>query len=469
MSTKKKAKRLLGTALVKVGLLDKAATGAPRRMTEATPALKPEIDIPDTYGKVEKLLRARAPMVFVSGNAGTGKTTLIRYLTGRLPQRSVIVAPTGVAALNAEGVTVHSFFQFPPRIQDPREIRMLADRKLIRKLDLLIVDEVSMLRCDVLDSIDLFLRKNRETTEPFGGVQLLFVGDLFQLPPVVPRSEREVLEAKGYASPYFFSAFGLREVPLAHVELDHVYRQDDPAFVRLLNNLRVAEATDQVVDEINGSCRGGLSEDYEITLTCTNKQADEINAASMEAIHSAEHVFHGDVEGDFRLNRGKLPSPLDLRLKQGARVMFTKNDDQRRWVNGTSGVVKDLYGDLIRVQIGGQPGSTYEVERVAWESYEYVLDPEQDRIVAQKIGEYRQYPLMLAWAVTIHKSQGKTLGSVLIDFGSRTFASGQAYVALSRCRSLDGIRLARPLRAADVKFDPTIRRFYEALMPPGGD
>ena len=468
MSTKKTAKHLLGTALVKVGLLDKAATVTPQRLiTKATPRLKSEIDVPDTYGQVEGLLRAGAPLVFVSGNAGTGKTTLIHYLSSRLPQRSVIVAPTGVAALNAGGMTVHSFFQFPPRIQDPGEIRMLADRQLIRKLELLIVDEVSMLRCDVLDSIDLFLRKNRESGRPFGGVQLLFVGDLFQLPPVVPRDEREVLEARGYTSPYFFSAFGLRDVPLAHVELDRVYRQDDPAFVHLLNNLRAAEATDQVVNEINGSCRDSRSTDYEITLTCTNKQADAINKTSMEVLRSTEHVFHGDIEGNFRLDRGKLPSPLDLRLKRGARVMFTKNDDQRRWVNGTSGVVTELSGDSIRVQTGGQSGSAHDVERVAWESYEYVLDDDQGRIVAQKIGEYQQYPLMLAWAVTIHKSQGKTLGKVLVDFGSGTFASGQAYVALSRCRSLDSIRLARPLRAADVKFDPTIRRFYEALAQVG--
>ncbi|MHB1343684.1 MAG: ATP-dependent DNA helicase [Thermoleophilia bacterium] len=441
---------------------------APRLDKPAASAFPPAIDIPESYDEVERLIIAGSPAIFVSGSAGTGKTTLIRHLGNVLPHRTVVVAPTGVAALNAGGVTIHSFFQFPPRIQDPSEIRLLADRKLIRKLELLVVDEVSMLRCDVLDCIDAFLRANRDVEEPFGGVQMLFVGDLYQLPPVVPRHEWEVLRSRGYASPYFFSAHALQEVPLAHVELDRVYRQRDPAFVALLNTIREAEDIGAVVGEINDSCCDAGDGDHDITLTCTNRRADEINSTSMAALDSAEYLFEGEIEGVFRLDKQKLPSPIDLRLKVGARVMFTRNDEERRWVNGTTGIVREVDARSIRVEVGGRRSSkVYDVLPVAWESYEYVFDEAEQQIVARKTGEYRQYPLMLAWAVTIHKSQGKTLDRILVDFGSGAFASGQAYVALSRVRSLDGIRLARPLRVTDVKCDPIIRRFYQALYEAG--
>jgi ATP-dependent DNA helicase PIF1 len=288
------------------------------------------------------------------------------------------------------------------------------------------------------------------------------VGDLFQLPPVVPRHEWEVLQTRGYGSPYFFSAFALQDLPLAHVELDRVYRQHDPAFVALLNRLRMAEGTGQAVWEINRSCAGKVADDHDITLTCTNSQADRMNGASMAAIDSTEYAFQGEIEGDFRFAKDKLPSPLDLRLKVGARVMFTKNDEEKRWVNGTMGIVREVDGEVVLVEPSDGSSPVYDVLPVAWESYEYALDDEQ-HIVARKIGEYRQFPLMLAWAVTIHKSQGKTLDRVLVDFGSGAFASGQAYVALSRVRSLDGIRLARRLRVTDVRCDKAIRRFYQTL------
>ena len=463
MSPARKPKHFLGTTLATVGALNDAATVGGSGPAKKASAKCPAIDVPESYGKVEELIRAGRPLVFVSGNAGTGKTTLIHYLSDTVPQRTVVVAPTGVAALNAGGVTIHSFFQFPPKIQDPSEIRVLADRSLIRKLDLLVIDEVSMLRCDVLDAIDAFLRINRDSPQPFGGVQLLLVGDLFQLPPVVPSHEREVLEARGYASPYFFSALALQELPLTHVELDRVYRQTDPAFVELLNKLRAAEETEEAAEEINRCCLGKTITDCDLTLTCTNKAADEINAGSLAAIEETEYLFEGEIEGRFGLTGDKLPSPLELRLKVGARVMFTKNDEQKRWVNGTMGVVRGFEGADIRVEVGGRSGPVLEVAPVTWESHRYVLSDDKQRIVAEKIGEYRQYPLMLAWAVTIHKSQGKTLDKILVDFGSRTFAGGQAYVALSRVRSLDALRLARPLRVTDVKCDPVIRRFYEAL------
>jgi ATP-dependent DNA helicase PIF1 len=246
------------------------------------------------------------------------------------------------------------------------------------------------------------------------------------------------------------------------VELEHVYRQTDPTFVSLLNRLRVAEDTDAVVEQINNRCYHADDTEHELTLACTNKAADGLNEAAMASLDTTEYLLQGTIEGTFSRDRERLPSPMDLRLKVGAQVMFTKNDEQQRWVNGSLGLVRGMAGDSVQVQMTGDGERTvHDVLPVSWETYEYGLDPTEDRIVAQKVGEYRQYPLMPAWAVTIHKSQGKTLGQVLIDFGWGAFAPGQAYVALSRCRTLDGIRLARPLRSADVKCDPRIRRFYE--------
>jgi ATP-dependent DNA helicase PIF1 len=423
------------------------------------PASAPMV-VPGGYLEVQRLIEAGSPLVFVSGNAGTGKTTLIRYLRDGLDRRSVVLAPTGVAALNAGGATIHSFFRFPPRIQDLRDIRVPADSRLYQRLELIIIDEVSMVRADILDSIDVFLRECQGCSRAFGGVQLLLLGDMFQLPPVVSSAERDVFAARGYASPYFFSALALQDVPLAHVELDEVFRQTDPEFISLLNRLRIGEGTVTAVEDINRHCLRESS-DHEITLTCTNRVADDLNEAAMAALDADEAVFLGESEGKFKLDGDRLPSPLELRLKVGARVMFTRNDESGRWVNGSLGIVTFLGGTRVEVEL--TDGSVHDVERVTWQTFEYRLDRAADRIFADEVGHYRQYPLMLAWAVTIHKSQGKTLGNVLVNFGSGAFAPGQAYVALSRCRSLESIRLARPLRVSDVRCDPRIRRLYQAL------
>ncbi|MBN1628655.1 MAG: AAA family ATPase [Thermoleophilia bacterium] len=424
------------------------------------PGRQQALIIPKGYVRVRESLAAGAPLVFVSGNAGTGKTTLIRYLRESLDLRCVVLAPTGVAALNAGGVTVHSFFRFPPRIQDPRDVRVPADCRLYQSVELLIIDEVSMLRADLLDCIDVFLRQCNSSFRPFGGVQLLFLGDLFQLPPVVSRAEGQVLAHRGYATPYFFSASVLDDVHLLHVELDENFRQSDAHFVSLLNRLRVGEDLEAVVEELNSRCLGESS-GHEITLACTNQVADGLNAAAMAALDCEEVLFVGATDGKFKVDGDRLPSPLELRLKVGARVMFTKNDESGRWVNGTLGVVTWLSGDRVEVQL--TDGSVREVERVTWQTVEYRVDQAGDRIVAHEVGHFAQYPLMLAWAVTIHKSQGKTLGNILVDFGWGAFAPGQAYVALSRCRSLENLRLARPLRVSDVRCDARVRHFYTTL------
>ncbi len=416
--------------------------------------------IPQGYVKARRLVEEGSRVVFVSGNAGTGKTTLIRYLQDDLALRHVVLAPTGVAALNAGGATIHSFFRFPPRIIDSDGLRIPRDRRLYQKLELLIIDEASMVRADTLDNIDAFLRACNDDYSPFGGVRLLLLGDMFQLPPVVTSAEREVLERRGYESPYFFSAACLRGVGIAHVELDEIFRQTDPEFIALLNKVRVAEETESVVQRLNAWC-GNPEREHDITLTCTNAAADAINGEELARLPGEERLFLGESAGRFGVDGDRLPSPAELRLKPGARVMFTKNDEEGRWVNGTLGVVTWLAAQRIEVNVVG--AGIHEVPRVVWQSYTYRFDRESDRIVSDEVGHYTQFPLMPAWAVTIHKSQGKTLGRVLVDLGSGAFAPGQAYVALSRCRSLDGLRLARPLRVSDIRCDTRIRRFHEAL------
>jgi len=459
-------KRLLGVKPIDIGELNRRATKQPLQNAPGETIKNPfeGVQISDEYKTVESLLNAGCPAVFVTGNAGTGKSTLIHYLRTVLKKKMVVVAPTGVAALNVGGVTIHSFFQFKPKIHEDEDIKLVYDRKLYQKLDLLIIDEVSMVRCDLMDSIDKFLRKNRSSDIPFGGVQLLLIGDLFQLPPVVPKQERVVLSSKGYASPYFFSSFSLQKSSMVPVELTSVYRQNDDLFISLLNRIRTGEDIETTISEVNARCYQKNNAITDITLTCTNNRADQINMKELHQIPQKEYAFKGEIKGRFSLEEDKLPAPFDLRLKVGARVMFTKNDDNRRWVNGTLGIIRTIDQESVGVElVTDHKGKIHDVQRVTWEAYKYVYDPVKDKIVAEKVGAYTQYPLMLAWAVTIHKSQGKTLDKVLVDLGNAAFASGQVYVALSRCKSMAGISLQRPIRKADVICDPLIKRFYFAM------
>lgn len=306
-----------------------------------------------------------------------------------MDRKLVIVAPTGVAALNVGGVTIHSFFQLPPKIHEEEDIKLVYDRKLYQKLELLIIDEVSMVRCDLMDSVDKFLRKNRSDNTPFGGVQLLLTGDLFQLPPVVPKREWDVLKAKGYASPYFFSSFALQKTSLAPLELPSVYRQEERSFVDLLNKIRIGDDLGFATAEVNRQCSQQNDNRADITLTCTNNRTDQINRQELQRLPSREYSFKGKIEGQFSLEHDKLPTPFDLRLKAGSRVMFTKNDEQRRWVNGTIGIVREIDQKMIRVEpVSDFRGMAYDVLPAIWETFKYSYDAEEDRIVARKAGQY---------------------------------------------------------------------------------
>jgi ATP-dependent DNA helicase PIF1 len=461
-------KDILGIVPVNIGELNRQATHARPSPPPVAPRVDPleGIEITDEYRVVSKLVEGGFPIVFVSGKAGTGKSTLIHYLRHTFKKNVVVVAPTGVAALNVKGTTIHSYFQFPPRIVTDEDIKEVKDRRLYTKLDLLVVDEVSMVRADLVDAMDKFLRLNgRHQNRPFGGTQILLVGDLFQLPPVVTRSEESVLFARKYTSPFFFSAKTLENCQLAPVELSKIFRQRDPVFTDMLNKVRVAEQLNTVIPMINATCSAPDKDDQHIiTLTCTNAAADQVNARELAKLPGEPTVFKGQVSGKFAVKDEKLPSPLNLSLKLGAQVMFTKNDGQKRWVNGTIGRVTAFKEASIQVElITDHPGALHEVQRAKWESFKYEYDYTDDKIKTVTTGTYIQYPLMLAWAVTIHKSQGKTLERVRVDLGDGAFASGQVYVALSRCRTLTDIALARPIDKHEVKCDERIKRFYLAL------
>ncbi len=468
MSLQNFIKKILGVSTVDIGKLNRKAAGRIERSSSSFISSDPpeDIEITGEYRKILALIEAGAPLIFVSGKAGTGKTTLVHYLRSVLKKNVAVVAPTGVAALNVKGATIHSFFRFPPRIIAAEDIREVRNRRLYEKMDILIVDEVSMVRADVLDAMDQFLRLNGpDAQSPFGGVQVVFVGDLFQLPPVVTRQEREILDAMRYETPFFFSAKVLQSCQFTPVELSKLYRQTDAAFTGMLDRIRLAEDLDTVIPALNEACAANSGEHQSlITLTCTNTAAGFINESKLRGLPGETRTFIGQISGTFNIQEDRLPSPLHLDLKLGAQVMFTKNDEAKRWVNGTIGRVIGFDGDSIRVELLSDPlRSVCDVGKTRWETFRYAYDSVEDRIKPEVMGEYSQYPLMLAWAVTIHKSQGKTLEKVKIDLGDGAFAPGQVYVALSRCRSLADMTLARPVRADEVKCDGRIKRFYEGL------
>ncbi|MBN2566265.1 MAG: AAA family ATPase [Candidatus Eisenbacteria bacterium] len=472
MGLRDSVRAILGTKPVKVGELaarvePKHPVSSPKRRLAASTATDclAGIEVVPEYEQTLALLRARAPLILATGGAGTGKSTLIRYLRAGSDMRMAVVAPTGVAALNAGGVTIHSLFKLPPKLIQAEDVKPAYDRQLFEKLELLVIDEVSMVRPDLLDGVDRSLRLTRQRITPFGGVQVLLLGDLFQLPPVAPRDQQLVLREMGYATDYFFSAKGVADSPLVAVLLTRVFRQVDPAFVELLNMVREGKDLASVLAVINESCLAGeqVSKD-DLVLTTTNRAADQRNRMELDRLKGQQRTYTGAIEGTFKFENDRLPSPMDLALKPSARVMFTKNDDRKRWVNGTTGRVVELKTKSVRVELDDSGSEVVEVETVSWEQYRYEYDDDEDQIVAKVVGRYSQLPLMLAWAVTIHKAQGKTLSRAVVDLGARAFASGQVYVALSRVRALSDLRLLRPIREDDVRCDPLVTAFYEQLM-----
>jgi len=445
--------------------LNKRSTAKkPSPLTETTNLN--DIEFTEEFAYALNLVESGQPIIFITGKAGTGKSTFINLIRLRIKKNVVVLAPTGVAALNAQGQTIHSFFHFPPTAVDLSAIKQVYNRKLYEKMDILVVDEVSMVRADLFDAIEKFLRLNAsDSNKPFGGVQVVLIGDMFQLPPVVSRSEEAKLFGKKYLSPYFFSAKSIQVAPLNFIEFSRIFRQSDEYFTYILNKIREAADTTKTIEEINNNCFVTAPiENTSLTLTCTNAVASRINTDKLNELVGQEKIFEGEIKGSFQIQKEKLPSPFILRLKVGSQVMFTKNDSEKRWVNGTVGLVKKISPDIIKVEVSIKSNSfTYDVQRVTWESLAYEYDEIEEKIITKIIGEYKQFPLMLAWAVTIHKSQGKTLESVVIDLGKGAFAHGQVYVALSRCPTLEGIRLKKPLKPKDIICDKRIIEFHNTL------
>ena len=410
--------------------------------------------------------------LFLTGKAGTGKSTFLRYVAKHTKKKFVILAPTGIAAINAGGSTLHSFFRIPfhPLIPTdsrytPRNIRKTlkynSDHcKLLRELELIIIDEISMVRADIMDFIDKVLRIYcRNMREPFGGKQLLLVGDVYQLEPVVTEEDRKMLHPF-YDSPYFFSAKVFHEMKLLSIELQKVYRQTDPAFVNILDRIRnnTAGCSDlQILNSRVGAKLQTADNKLAITLATRRDTVDYINERQLNKLSGRPSVFNGEIKGEFPLS--SLPTPMELHVKVGAQVIFIKNDKDKRWVNGTLGVVEAIDESLGVITVITEDGNEYDVERDVWENIRYTFNEKEQKIEEEQLGLYRQFPMRLAWAITIHKSQGLTFRQVNIDFTGGTFAGGQAYVALSRCTSLEGLNLKDAIHEKDIFIRPEVTAF----------
>lgn len=409
--------------------------------------------------------------LFVTGRAGTGKSAVLRQLAAEKEGQCVVLAPTGLAALNAGGQTIHSFFKFPLKPLTPADIQYGQWVNVVQKLDTLIIDEVSMVRADLLDGIDRALRvKAGGRGRPFGGVRVVMFGDPYQLPPVVSREDYPAFEELGYAGAHFFDAQVLGESPLAAIEFRTVYRQRDPAWVAVLDRLRMATLQGDDWSLLQSRVRPARYDELDdtIILTAYRKDAEDINERRLALLEDAPATFTAERDGSFAGAdwRRQDPAPDPLVLKRGARVMFVKNDAGERWVNGSLGEVEGIRRREVRVRM--DDGTVVVVEPQEWQQLVYEVDEESAEIRTRVVGRYRQLPLQLAWAVTIHKSQGLTFDRVHVHLGSGAFAAGQAYVALSRCRTLEGLTLERPFGRRDMRCDPRVVEFMERAVPIGG-
>lgn len=404
--------------------------------------------------------------LFITGRAGTGKSTLLRIFRKTTRKKCVVLAPTGVAALNVQGQTIHSFFGFPPRLLQAKDVKPNRRyQRLFEQLETLVIDEISMVRADVLDAIDLGLKINRRNDLPFGGVQVVFFGDLYQLPPVVSSQTERQYFSEIYASPYFFSADALDHIDLEMIELQQVYRQDSRHFLRLLEGIRNATIDRDDLADLNQRYQPNfdeLGQSY-LTLAARNAKVDRINRRELDALVNPVHTYLAEIKGKFP--EKLYPTEPAIQLKEGAQVMTLRNDTEKRYVNGTIGTILECKPDSILVQTTeGEKTREFTVNYDEWEIIRYTVDAsDPTKIGTEAVGTFKQLPVRLAWAVTIHKAQGKTFDRVIIDLGSGAFESGQTYVALSRCRSLDGIILSNPIQLRDVMVDPAIVTYYQQM------
>lgn len=401
--------------------------------------------------------------LLITGKAGTGKSTFLDYFVNHTKKACVVLAPTGVAALNVNGETIHSFFHFHPHITKTEVIaraKRVKKDSIYNKIELMIIDEISMVRADLFDYIDVFLRTARKNKLPFGGVQLCLVGDLFQLPPIVMENEKSFFK-DNYNSHYFFGTEVFRDMffNLRCLELDTVYRQSDSQFINVLNAIRENKLSEEHYEFLNDRVTDVENDEDYVTIVATNRSADKINSDNLNKLYTKSKKYVGNVKG--RLSEGVYPTELELTLKVGAKVMFLNNDSNGRWVNGTVGEITELHKD--KIVVGTDSGKSYEVEPHEWEVNKYVYDEDSKSLEQELVGSFKQFPLRLSWAITVHKSQGKTFDNVIIDMGWGTFVSGQLYVALSRCRTSEGLVIKRRSRLNVIETDIVVTHFLEGI------
>ncbi|MBE6445095.1 MAG: AAA family ATPase [Alphaproteobacteria bacterium] len=429
-----------------------------------------QIEINDKFARVLELVENTSENVFITGYAGSGKSTLLNYLQENTQKNMVVVAPTGVAALNIKGQTIHRFFSFPINITQEKIInREFSPRakRIYKQLQTLVIDEVSMLRADIFDCIDTFLQiYGPDSNKAFGGVQLVLVGDLYQLPPVVTNQEKIYFQQR-YSSPYFFSADAFRKINLEVIELTKIYRQKDTDFIEILGRIRNNQATSDDLCLLNNQLCLSEDTDAEFTmfLTTTNKMAEDINKSKLQLLPNRLYLSNAAFDGQFSAEY--FPTNEILEIKEGAQIMFLNNDPKKRWVNGSLGKIEAIKLNenkirylAIRLQSNAK---LVEVFPYTWEIYKYALVGNE--IVSEVAGTFTQFPIRLAWAVTIHKSQGQTFDKICVDIGNGTFANGQLYVALSRCTSLQGISLRKYLRQNHIICDDRITNFMQNYLP----
>ncbi len=410
------------------------------------------------YSEVAKLIEKSPHPIYLTGRAGTGKTTFLRHFLETSELNSIIIAPTGIAALNAGGQTAHSLFKFPPNLIRPQDVKRVREGRLLRAIDLLVIDEISMVRADLMDGIDRSLRLHRGINLPFGGVKLLCVGDAAQLPPVVNREEGEILN-DWFNGPYFFDAPSVQSMKWRIIELTHAFRQTEYHFLEILNRLRHGaisrddfELLEQRIIPIAPDV-----DDNGVILTTTNDAARRINEREMAALPEKPAIYCGEADGVF--DERLFPTEINLELKVGAKVMMLRNDIDRRFVNGTLARVIETNDETVKVKIGRY---VHEIEPVVWERYQYELD-DKDEPKRKTVGTFTQLPIRPAWALTIHKAQGLSFDKVHIDFGRGAFAHGQTYVAFSRCRTLEGLTISRNVKKSDIAIDERSMAFLDGI------